>query len=120
MPRSSADEKITQLDASTSREGKVNRICDAFLEVLQSKYATNLQNVITAHVCKVPPNLEAGLGVAAQLREKQVELAETAIEHICFLADVNQLYDTALGMYDLDLALLVAQQSQKVSHIYQR
>ena len=37
-----------------------------------------------------------------------------AIEHICFLADVNRLYDNALGLYDLELALLVAQQSQKV------
>ncbi len=38
---------------------------------------------------------------------------EGAIEHICFLADVNRLYDNALGLYDLELALLVAQQSQK-------
>lgn len=37
------------------------------------------------------------------------------MEHICFLADVNKLYDNALGLYDLDLTLLVAQQSQKVS-----
>ena len=36
-----------------------------------------------------------------------------AIEHICFLADVNRLFDNALGLYDLELALLVAQQSQK-------
>lgn len=41
-------------------------------------------------------------------------LTERAAEHICFLADVNQLYDTALGIYNLELALLIAQQSQKV------
>lgn len=40
-------------------------------------------------------------------------MVEQAIEHICFLADVNRLYETALGLYDLDVALLVAQQSQK-------
>lgn len=40
-------------------------------------------------------------------------MAEKAVEHICFLADVNKLYDHALGLYNLDLALLVAQQSQK-------
>lgn len=40
------------------------------------------------------------------------------MEHICFLADVNRLYDNALGIYDLDLALLIAQQSQKVSLAY--
>lgn len=35
------------------------------------------------------------------------------MEHICFLADVNRLYDNALGLYDLRLTLLIAQQSQK-------
>ena len=43
------------------------------------------------------------------------EDAERAVEHICFLADINRLYDNAVGLYDLDLALLVAQQSQKVN-----
>ena len=42
------------------------------------------------------------------------EEAEKAVEHICFLVDINRLYDNALGLYDLELALLVAQQSQKV------
>ena len=41
-------------------------------------------------------------------------MTDKAAEHICFLADVNQLYDTSLGLYNLDLALLIAQQSQKV------
>jgi len=40
-------------------------------------------------------------------------LADKAVEHICFLADVNKLYENSLGLYNLDLALLVAQQSQK-------
>ena len=92
---------------------KVNRICDAFLKVLSSKMETNLQNIITANVCKSPPDLEGGLRIVAQLREQTEELAERAAEHICFLADVNQLYDYALGMYDLELAILVAEQSQK-------
>jgi hypothetical protein len=46
--------------------------------------------------------------------ETSPEAAEEAVEHICFLADANQLYDHALGVYDPDVALLVAQQSQKV------
>ena len=41
-------------------------------------------------------------------------LAEEAIQHVCFLSDVNKLYDNALGLYDLELTLMVAQQSQKV------
>jgi elongator complex protein 1 len=49
---------------------KVNRICDGFLEALQTRPATNLQNIITAHVCKSPPDLEAGLSAIAKLRGK--------------------------------------------------
>ncbi|CAG8976503.1 hypothetical protein HYALB_00006000 [Hymenoscyphus albidus] len=92
---------------------KINRICDAFLEVLKTRTATNLQNIITANVCKSPPALEDGLMVVAQLMEKDESMADKAVEHICFLADVNRLYENALGLYNLDLALLVAQQSQK-------
>jgi len=92
---------------------KINRICDAFLTALESKQDTHLQNIVTAHVCKSPPDLESGLKLVAKLRETQPELADKAIEHICFLADVNRLYDTALGLYNLDVAVLVAQQSQK-------
>ena len=93
---------------------KVNRICDGFLQALQKDSSSRLQNIVTAHVCKSPPDLEAGLKLVSELRKTgdQARLEE-AVEHICFLADVNQLYDTALGIYDLDVALLIAQQSQK-------
>lgn len=43
------------------------------------------------------------------------EQAEDAIEHMCFLTDANRLYSHALGLYDLELTLLVAQQAQMVS-----
>ncbi|CBX92067.1 similar to elongator complex protein 1 [Plenodomus lingam JN3] len=94
---------------------KVNRICDTFLAVLeQSQYKdVHLQNIITAHVSKVPPALENGLEMIGRLQAIQDPLTDKAAEHICFLADVNQLYDTSLGLYNLDLTLLIAQQSQK-------
>ncbi|KAF2833535.1 elongator complex protein 1 [Ophiobolus disseminans] len=96
-------------------ETKVNRVCDAFLAVLeQPEYRDeHLQNIITSHVCKVPPALETGLEMIGRLQASNDPLMDKAAEHICFLADVNQLYDTALGLYNLDLALLIAQQSQK-------
>ncbi|MCJ1283838.1 hypothetical protein MMC26_003169 [Xylographa opegraphella] len=118
-------------DAGAPRDSgkpKINIICDAFLQALQPCASTNLQNIITAHVCKSPPDLEAGLLEVAKLqsgssvRDEKYKLkiaghnseeAEKAVEHICFLVDVNRLYDNALGLYNLELALLVAQQSQK-------
>lgn len=102
------------LHVSSASESKVNKICDAFLHALQKQPVPRLQNIVTAHVCKNPPDLGAGLRLISALRmEGDQEGLEQAVEHICFLADVNQLYDTALGLYDLDVALLAAQQSQK-------
>jgi elongator complex protein 1 len=53
-------------------ETKVNRISDAFLAVLEEpKYKDeHLQNIITAHVSKVPPALEAGLEMIGRLQSK--------------------------------------------------
>ncbi|GAB7361454.1 hypothetical protein MBLNU230_g1510t1 [Neophaeotheca triangularis] len=94
---------------------KINRVCDAFLDSLRRHGFERLQNIVTAHVSKNPPDLEAGVGLVSELRknEQDKEQLEQAIEHICFLADVNQLYDTALGLYEIEVALLIAQQSQK-------
>jgi len=93
--------------------GKVNAVCDAVLQRLRTQKNANLQNIITAHVCKTPPALDDGLLVVAELMEEDETLAEQAVEHICFLVDVNKLFDHALGLYNLDLTLLVAQQSQR-------
>lgn len=34
---------------------------------------------------------------------------------MCFLTDAHQLFNYALGLYDLELTLMVAQQAQRVS-----
>jgi len=54
-------------------ETKVNRISDAFLAVLEEpKYRDDhLQNIITAHVSKVPPALEAGLAMIGRLQSER-------------------------------------------------
>jgi elongator complex protein 1 len=95
------------------QSGKVNRVCDAFLTALKNKVSTNLQNVVTAHVCKRPPDFRAALQLIADLRHNDTTQADAAVEHLCFLADTNRLYDAALSLYDLDVALLVAQHSQR-------
>lgn len=100
-------------EAAPEQGSKVNRVCDAILKALQVKSSSNLQNIVTAHVCKNPPALEDGLSLVAKLQSEDAKMAEKAVEHICFLVDVNRLYETALGLYNLDLALLVAQQSQR-------
>lgn len=109
---------LPHMETSVHNHSKVNRICQAFLDVLlPSMLSTNLQNIVTAYVCKSPPDHDSALLLIAKLREEDAELAERAIEHICFLADANKLYQNALGLYNLELALMVAQQSQKVLYI---
>ncbi|KAL6860955.1 IKI3 family domain-containing protein [Trichoderma novae-zelandiae] len=103
----------TQSSQKPHGSSKVNAICDAVLKGLQSRKETHLQNVISAHVCKVPPAMDDGLTLVAELMQEDEKLAEKAVEHICFLVDVNRVYENALGLYNLDLALLVAQQSQR-------
>jgi elongator complex protein 1 len=58
--------KLSQQEIDT----KVNRVCDAFLSVLErSEYRDmHLQNIITSHVCKVPPALETGLEMIGRLQ----------------------------------------------------
>ncbi|KAI0181344.1 IkappaB kinase complex, IKAP component [Hypoxylon sp. FL1284] len=113
LPEPASSEVVT---GNTQGASKVNTICDAVLSHLQSRKDKDhgtLQNIITANICKVPPAYEDGLLVITTLLQEDERLAEKAVEHICFLADVNILYDQALGLYHLDLALLVAQQSQR-------
>lgn len=51
-------------------QSKVNRICEAFLSVLEKAPCkeSHLQNIITSHVCKVPADLEAGLNMIGRLQ----------------------------------------------------
>jgi len=55
------------------------------------------------------------------LTKKNIEtdpsIVEEAVKYIIFLVDANQLFDTALGMYDFSLVIMIAQHAQKVGLI---
>ena len=67
-----ADARTQLLPLSDNRFSKVNRICDAFLDVLRSRTSTHVQNIITAHVCKIPPDLDTGLTQIAALKSREI------------------------------------------------
>ncbi|KAM9907520.1 hypothetical protein OXX69_006399 [Metschnikowia pulcherrima] len=92
---------------------KVNKICSAVLEVLSlPQYESQfLQTRVTAYACQAPPNLAGALALISSLQDENEH--ERAITHLCFLADVNKLYDHALQIYDVKMALNIAQKSQK-------
>lgn len=90
---------------------KVNQICNAILGVLsRPKYESEyLQTRVTAYACQKPPNL---LGALTLITSLKAEEQENALTHLCFLLDVNKLYSHALELYDVRLALTIAQKSQ--------
>lgn len=65
-------EERQQNERPDDSSGKVNRICDAFLEALYTRKA-NVKNVITAQVCRSPPDLDAGLTEIVRLRGKTTD-----------------------------------------------
>lgn len=114
LPSGLNQQKITaSAPQPKGARSKVNIICDAFISVLSQNLTANLQNIITAYVCKQPPDHTSALQLVSKLRETDIPSAERAVEHVCWLSDVNRLYDNALGLYDLPLTLMIAEQSQK-------
>lgn len=91
---------------------KVNRICEAILKVLEKpqNHDQYLQTIITAYACQKPPNIEDALKLIGGLKDE--DHRELAITHLCFLYDVYKLYNLLLAIYNVRLALLVAQHSQ--------
>ena len=72
----SADHTAPSIDQTGEpSSSKVNRICNAFLDALETRTSTHFQNVVTAHVCKIPPDLDAGLKQIAELKSKHSKMA---------------------------------------------
>ncbi|KAG8994650.1 hypothetical protein FRB94_009752 [Tulasnella sp. JGI-2019a] len=103
---------LSGVGQSSQPPDKIAGISDAIRGELEKKDSKKYINcILTAHVVKTPPDLEAGLSLLLRLRESDPTLVEEAIKYIIFLVDADKLFDTALGMYDFSLALLVAQHS---------
>lgn len=105
----------TASSTKPSVEAKVNGICDAFITRLTALGDDRrwINSILTAHVKKVPADYEAALALLRDMKTTDPTLVDVAIEYIIFLAPFDSLFDVALGMYDLTLALMVAQHSKK-------
>ncbi|EDO27313.1 predicted protein, partial [Nematostella vectensis] len=104
---------------SSSDKTKIDTVCDACREALQNlgkeKY---LLSILTSYAKKTEPELETVLSIIRDLKNKQADTSlgvtsEEALKYVLFLVDVNQMFDVALGMYDFQLVLMVAEKSQK-------
>lgn len=94
------------------KESKVSKICEALLNILLTpKYIDiYLQTILTAYACQKPPKMEEALQLIRKFDDS--EKLDQCVTHLCFLLDVSKLYTTALGLYDVKLALQFAQKSQ--------
>lgn len=65
-------------------DSKVNKICDGFIAVLeQETYRDDhFQNIITAHVCKSPSDLDTALEMIGQLQGMDLG-CEKIIQTVC-------------------------------------
>lgn len=97
---------------------KVDTVCDALRKALiqedENKY---ILCILTSYVKKSTPELEEALLLVRSLRDNPNKNAvispADALKYLLFLVDVNEMFDVALGTYDFDLVLMVAEKSQK-------
>lgn len=94
---------------------KVNKLCAAFITELAALNDNRrwVNSILTAHVKKTPADYEPALLMLKDLKDSDPQLVDSAIEYIIFLAPFDSLFNVALGMYDLTLALMIAQHSKK-------
>uniref|UniRef100_UPI00358E7191 elongator complex protein 1 n=1 Tax=Myxine glutinosa TaxID=7769 RepID=UPI00358E7191 len=125
---------VSSASSSTSNTATCKRdiVCDQLrlaMERMDSK--RYFLAILTALVKRSHPDIEAALQHVHLLREQLEQTvqsehpeegrhlegksvgAEEALKYLLFLVDVNELYEHALGTYDLQLALMVAEKSQK-------
>ncbi|KAG6878289.1 hypothetical protein C0992_008296 [Termitomyces sp. T32_za158] len=105
---------LSNLGRGSQPAENIARLCDAVRVELERKDLKRYVNsILTAYVVKSPPEHEAGLSLLLRLRESDPEVVEDAVKYIIFLVDADRLFDTALGMYDFSLVLMIAQHAQK-------
>ena len=79
-------------------------------------------SILTAHAKKTRPELELALQRIQALSSlgpggdgsDERPTVDAALKYLILLVDVNELFDVALGTYDFQLVLMVAEKSQKV------
>ncbi|KAJ2561842.1 putative elongator complex protein 1 [Coemansia sp. RSA 1813] len=69
-----------------------------------------MPTIPTAFMCQTPADIASALQLLAPLSTDE---RDDALTYLLFLSDADTIYNAALGMYGLLLALLVAQHSQR-------
>nr|CAB3242269.1 putative elongator complex protein 1 [Phallusia mammillata] len=92
------------------KSSKVDKLCDLVLSELTNS-EQHLYSILTAHVRKSKPEIDAALNRVKSLKESNKQQVSGALQHLHVMVDARVLYREALATYDLELALMVAQVS---------
>ncbi|XP_052742615.1 putative elongator complex protein 1 isoform X2 [Bicyclus anynana] len=100
-------------------QGKIYNVCDIFITHINKAddYAYRILPLLTALVKK--NDLEKALAIINNLKKEELNKvdipvsSDEALKYLLYMVNVDNLFDVALGMYDFDLVLLVANKSQK-------
>lgn len=127
-----------QTDSNFDFSAKVNLVCTSMrvqmLEIenkSESDRGRFLLPILSTFAKEIPPKLEGALDL---IRERALEKAEKdsknrlkvmlsekcqqSIQYLAFLSNYELIFNTALGMYDWDLAKAVARNSQMDPKVY--
>lgn len=102
---------------------KVNYICTLLYKYMSEDDPEHFRLPIITGFVKIG-KVEEALRLVWEAKKQQnlhakyvdnsmLRSAEEALKHLLYLVDVNELYNVALGTYDFDLVLYVAEKSQK-------
>jgi len=104
-------------DKRVGFESKIDRICSSVRDAIHNINAKRFfLCLLTSYAKQSKPDLETVLILIKSLKDGEMEASvtsEKALKHILYLTDVNELFDIALGLYDFDIVLMVAEKSNK-------
>ncbi|CAA2978651.1 elongator complex 1 isoform X1 [Olea europaea subsp. europaea] len=111
------------LDGSNKVSSVLMAIRKALEEKIEESPARELC-ILTTLARTDPPALEEALGRIKVIRDRELSVtddtprvsypsAEESLKHLLWLADPDAVFEAALGLYDLNLAAIVALNSQK-------
>lgn len=97
---------------------KVNTVCDAVRRGIEKKNNDKLfQAFVTCYAKKQPPELDQALIKIKEMKgltkNGEMSVADGALKLLLCLVDGSELYDNALGTYDFEIAIMVAEKTQK-------
>lgn len=109
-------------DKATEVSNKVQKVCELVRYSLSMRSDTDSRILpfLTSFIkTNTVEDLESALSLIKDLKKREEGGSklpvgsDEALKYLLYMVDVNNLFDVALGMYDFDLVLLVANKSQK-------